>query len=155
MTMAPSGERGHGRGYAVGHWSPNDSGSLGNGKHQHTDPSPTHAGSVVDWYEVFLWAQRKLANVESWPAAGSPEWCALSDNAPGKWAAAIDAAPHHILRMAIGQEQQANTPLSWCPRCLAKAGREISDGSDWAEIGRYIKDHREFVAAHPWARRVR
>lgn len=54
--------------------------------------------------------------------AGTPEWCALSDQDPRKLAALLDAAQHWALRVDTAQEAQA------------QASRAVSEALPWREI---------------------
>jgi hypothetical protein len=63
-----------------------------------------------------------LAKVESWPMAGTPEWCALDDSDPVKTAALFDAAQHFALRVETRQE------------AACEASRDVCDAADWSAI---------------------
>jgi hypothetical protein len=84
----------------------------------------------------------KLERVESWPMAGTPAWCALDDRDPAKWAALLDAAQHHALRIETAQETQAQT------------SRDVSAAADWPAIARETQRRNEFYAARPWMKRI-
>jgi Protein of unknown function (DUF2742) len=95
----------------------------------------------ASWWDVHLFVEPLLAEVGSWPMAGTPEWCALPDDSPAKWAALLDAAQHFALRVETFQVAEC------------EASHEISGAADWGHIGRQIRSHTEFYAAKPWLRR--
>lgn len=61
----------------------------------------------VSWWDVHTWVQPYLDAAGSYPCAGTPDWVALADNDSRKWAAVLDAAQHHSLRVDTAQEAQA------------------------------------------------
>lgn len=65
-----------------------------------------------------------LDGVESWPMAGTPEWCGLPEGDPRKTAAIFDAARHHALRVELAQEARA------------EASKHIAAEHDWASVAR-------------------
>jgi Protein of unknown function (DUF2742) len=96
----------------------------------------------VSWWSVHEHIAPILSSVESWPTAGTPQWCALDDDDPHKLAALLDAAQHWILRVETCQEARCD------------ASREISDAVDWSAMAREINERADFYAARPWLRRV-
>jgi Protein of unknown function (DUF2742) len=110
---------------------------------QTTAVSPRCSSSQqVSWWPVHEIAAPVLAQVQSWPMAGTPEWCALDDDDPAKWAALLDAAQHWALRVETLQEAHCD------------ASREISAALDWSALAREINERTEFYAARPWLKRV-
>jgi hypothetical protein len=95
----------------------------------------------VNWQHVHLFVQPLLTEVGSWPTAGTPEWCALPDDSPAKWAALLDAAQHWALRVET------------CQIARCEASSQLLAAWDWGQIGRQIRAHNEFYAAKPWLRR--
>lgn len=89
------------------------------------------ASRQVSWWSVHEKVSPLLAQVGSWPMAGSPEWCELADADPVKLAALYDAAQHWALR------------LEMCQTALAEASRDISAATDWSAVARKIRQHRE------------
>jgi hypothetical protein len=84
----------------------------------------------VAWWEVHQWVAGQLADVDDWPMAGTPAWCALDDTDPRKVAALFDAAQHHALRVETSQEQRA------------QASRDVSAAPDWAGLADEIYRRR-------------
>ena len=95
----------------------------------------------VNWWPVHTFVAPMLAAVDSWPMAGSQDWCLLDDNDPVKWAALLDAAQHWALRVET------------CSGAHCDASREVSDAVDWSAIAREINQRTDFYAARPWLKR--
>lgn len=96
----------------------------------------------VSWWSVHEFVAERLALVKSWPRAGSPAWCLLDDHDPAKWAALLDDAQHHALRVETAQEG------------ACQASRAIADSETWGEVGRQILVRRAFYTFRPWLKRV-
>jgi hypothetical protein len=96
----------------------------------------------VSWLTVHEFVAPLLAQVGSWPMAGSVEWCALPNDHPAKWAALLDASQHWILRVET------------CQVAECEASHEISAAADWGQIGREIRAQNEFYTEKPYLRRV-
>jgi hypothetical protein len=96
----------------------------------------------VSWWSVHVFVTALVAQCESLPHAGTPAWCALSDDDPRKLLALAAAGEHHVLRMETAQQARA------------EASRAVSAAADWAAVGRELKGIRAFHAARPWLRRV-
>ena len=102
---------------------------------------------AVESQQVSFWSVHEhvaplLATVGQWPMVGTPAWCSLSGDDPKKWAALLDAAQHHALRLELNQEARAD------------ASKAVSSTADWTEVSREIRQLNDFRAARPWARRV-
>ncbi len=97
---------------------------------------------AVAWWPVHEFVAPLLTQIETWPMAGTPAWCDLPDDHPAKWAALLDAAQHHALRVEIAQEARRD------------AAESISAATDWPAIANATRERAEFCAANPWARRV-
>jgi hypothetical protein len=110
------------------------------------DPSLSHdrrvESSQISWWAVHEFITAVLDQVNSWPMLGTPAWCSLAQGDPAKWAALLDAAQHHALRLELNQEARA------------EASRAISRAADWSSVGRELQQLREFRKARPWMRRV-
>jgi Protein of unknown function (DUF2742) len=102
----------------------------------------TASSQQVSWWDVHLFVQPLLAEVGSWPMAGSVAWCNLADDDPRKWAALLDAAQHWALRVET------------CQVAECQASSDVSAAADWGQIGRQIRQHNEFYAEKPWLRRA-
>lgn len=76
----------------------------------------------VCWWAVHQFVSPLLERAGSWPMAGTPEWSALADDDPAKWAALLDGARHHALRVETAQQG------------LAQASRDISAAENWSAI---------------------
>lgn len=85
---------------------------------------------AVDFYEVHRLVTPILAQVETWPAAGTLPWNQLRNTDPAKWAAVLDAARYGVLQMQLRQE------------ALADASREIACAADWAALAQRIHNGR-------------
>ncbi len=96
----------------------------------------------VSWWDVAEFVAPMLARVGSWPMAGTPAWCALPDDDMAKWAALLDAAQHHALRVEVAQEAEC------------AASQTVSAVTDWGAMGRQMQDRQAFFTANPWLRRV-
>lgn len=72
---------------------------------------------------------------------GTVAWQMLSATDPAKWAAVLDAAQHHALR------------LEMCQGAQIQAAQAISGSTDWPVISRSIRQCTEFYEARPWLRR--
>ena len=96
---------------------------------------------AVDWWTVHVFVDPWLTAFRGWPMVGTPDWCALPDDSPIKWAALLDAAQHWALRLE-GRGQ-----------ACAEASKAISASYDWAAISNEIRQRGDYLAANPWARR--
>lgn len=96
----------------------------------------------VDWWAVHEFAQKRIDQAPDYPLLGTPRWCQLDDRDPRKWAAVLDAAQHHAVRIEVAQT------------AMAEASRAVSAAADWAQIARESAQIREFFAEKPWLRRA-
>jgi hypothetical protein len=88
----------------------------------------------VSWWSVHTFVTPLLTSVGTWPMAGTPEWCALPDDDPVKWAALFDAARHHALRLDVNQA------------ALAETSRDISGAADWPAIAtEMVQRHGAYI----------
>lgn len=78
----------------------------------------------VSFWAVHEFAQERIDAAGHYPMAGTPAWCALPDRDRRKWAALLDFAQHHALRVETAQEQRA------------AAGRAIAGAANWSQIAR-------------------
>ncbi|UUO03628.1 DUF2742 domain-containing protein [Mycolicibacterium novocastrense] len=85
----------------------------------------------VDWWTVHEFVTPQLNQVERYPMAGTIAWQLLSDTDPAKWAALLDAAQHHILRVDMAQEARA------------QASKDVAAAADWPRIAREIRQRNE------------
>jgi hypothetical protein len=92
-----------------------------------TETSDTISSRAVSWWAIHEFVLPWLGKVGSCPMAGTPAWCALDDRDPRKWAALLDAARHHALRVETAQI------------ALADASRAISEAGDWSGIAREMR----------------
>ena len=111
--------------------------------HQSTSSFAT-ASQQVSWWEVHQYRGRVLKSydIQTFPIVGTPAWCALPDGHPVKLVAALDAAQHWALRLDTAQ----------AARC--QAAQNIAGSTDWKAVAKSHREHSEFLAANPWARRV-
>jgi hypothetical protein len=96
---------------------------------------------AVSFWETHLFVQKYLDTAGHYPPAGTPAWCELADGDRRKWAALLDFAQHHALRVETAQEARA------------QASRDVSSAADWGRVGAEVVRGNEFRAAHPWTKR--
>jgi hypothetical protein len=84
----------------------------------------------VSWWAVHEFGSAVLRQVNGWPMAGTPAWCALDDEDPAKLAALFDAARHWALRVET------------CQAAAAEASRAVAASADWPAIARQIHQRR-------------
>jgi hypothetical protein len=101
-----------------------------------------NTASSVSWWAVHSFVTAVLDQVNGWPMAGTPAWCSLTHDDPRKWAALLDAAQHHALRLELNQEARAD------------ASKSISSAADWPKVSQEIRQLNDFHATRPWAKRV-
>lgn len=95
----------------------------------------------VSWWSVHEFVAALTAGVE-FPMAGTPAWCALSDDDPAKLAAVLDAGQHHALRVEVAQD------------ALAQASKAVAQAADWPAVARDVAQRRAFQASNSWSKRV-
>jgi Protein of unknown function (DUF2742) len=100
------------------------------------------ASQQVSWWSVHELVTAVTNQVNDWPMLGTPAWCSLAHDDPRKWAALLDGAQHHALRLEINQE------------AAAEASKAVSGAADWPHIAREIQQINSFRASRPWAKRV-
>lgn len=88
------------------------------------------ASQQVSWWSVHRWVQRYLDAAGNYPPAGTPAWCELADGDRRKWAALLDAAQHHVLRVELAQEARA------------EASKAVAGGDDWSTVAQRIAQGR-------------
>jgi hypothetical protein len=76
----------------------------------------------VSWFSVHLFVEKYLDAAGHYPPAGTPAWCELADGDRRKWAALLDYAVHHALRVETAQEQRA------------AAAKDVAAAADWRGI---------------------
>jgi Protein of unknown function (DUF2742) len=82
----------------------------------------SNSSRQVSWWTVHEFVQPYLDAAGSWPMAGTPAWCLLDDDDPAKWAALLDGAQHHALRVELNQSARA------------EASRAVSATANWSAI---------------------
>jgi hypothetical protein len=102
----------------------------------------TVTSQQVSWWSVHEFVGAVLDQANSWPMLGTPAWCSLAHDDPRKWAALLDGAQHHALRLELNQEARA------------EAAKAVSRAADWPQIAREIQRLNNFRASRPWARRA-
>jgi hypothetical protein len=85
------------------------------------------ASQQVSWWSVHEFVSAVLDQVNGWPMAGTPAWCSLAHDDPQKWAALLDNAQHHALRVETCQAARAN------------ASHDVSGAADWSAVSRRIR----------------
>jgi hypothetical protein len=96
----------------------------------------------VNWWTVHELVAAVLNQVNDWPTLGTPAWCSLAHDDPRRWAALLDGAQHHALRLELNQEVRR------------EAGRAVSGAVDWSAVSKARQDHDKFYAEKPWLKRV-
>ncbi|MGF2945832.1 DUF2742 domain-containing protein [Mycobacterium sp. Lab-001] len=100
------------------------------------------ASRAVSWWSVHEFVSAVLNQVDGWPMAGTPAWCSLAHDDPAKWAALLDAAQHHALRLELNQEGRAD------------ASKAVSSAVDWPKVSQEIRQRNDFREANAWTKRV-
>jgi hypothetical protein len=108
----------------------------------HNDDSTQVGARSVSWRQVHRFIGPVLDAVKDWPTVGTPAWCSLAHEDPRKWAALLDAAQHHALRLELNQQT------------LADASKEIAAAADWAAVSRELTQLQDFRKSHTWSKRV-
>jgi hypothetical protein len=108
----------------------------------------------VTWWDVYTFCRSIIRQIldpdeddagrfiARGPVAGTPQWAALDDDDPLKLAACLAYSPHHALRIEAAQTGRA------------EASQDISAAADWGAVGNRIREYREWMDAHLWARRT-
>jgi Protein of unknown function (DUF2742) len=96
---------------------------------------------TVSWWSVHVWVQTYLDAAGHYPQAGTLAWCELADGDRRKWAAVLDFAQHHALRVETAQEAQA------------AAAKDIASAVDWSAIAGEIRSRSGWCASRPWMKR--
>ena len=104
--------------------------------------TPVVASQQVSFWSVHEFVQRYLETAGCYPPAGTPAWCELADGDRRKWAALLDFAQHHALRVETAQEADC------------QASHDVSASADWSAIAQRERDEAEFYAVRPWMKRV-
>ena len=92
-----------------------------------SDTSQPLSAQSVSWRAVHRFILPILSAVSGWPTIGTPAWCSLAHEHPAKWAALLDAAQHHALRLELNQE------------AMAEASKAISASADWPAVAREVQ----------------
>lgn len=97
----------------------------------------------VSWSAVheFLQAVLTRANAGPLPWAGTPAWCELADGDPRKLLSLALCGEHHVLRVEVAQQAQA------------EASRTVADAADWPAVAREVGQRENFYSQRPWLRR--
>jgi len=90
------------------------------------DRMNTESRSVA-WWPVHEFMAALLAQANDLPPAGTPAWCALGDGDPRKVLSVAAAGEHHVLRVEIAQEAQAD------------ASKAIAGAADWPGIAQALQ----------------
>ncbi|WP_406817395.1 DUF2742 domain-containing protein [Mycobacterium sp. M23085] len=110
------------------------------------DNYPIAANRQIAWLAVHDYInrqRRRLGALDlSGPPLGTPAWLRLSENDPAKLAAVLNAAEAAAYGISASQTAEAD------------ASRAIAAAADWPAIAKANRDRAEFIAAHPWAKRV-
>jgi Protein of unknown function (DUF2742) len=104
--------------------------------------SKSVASQQVSWWSVRELIIPVLNQVNDWPTLGTPAWCSLAHDDPRKWAALLDAAQHHALRLELNQEARAD------------ASKAVSGAVDWPRVSQEIRQLNDFREGRPWVRRA-
>jgi hypothetical protein len=107
-----------------------------------TGHSSPIASQQCNWWAVHEWVQPLLDAAGDYPAAGTPAWEALPDDDRRKWAACLDAAQHHALRIEIAQA------------AMTQASHAISSAVDWKAAAVEMSGRAAFYAERPYLARV-
>lgn len=86
-----------------------------------------YASRAVSWWPVHEFLAAILVQANDLPQAGTPAWCALGDGDPRKLLALAAAGEHHVLRVEIAQEAQA------------EAAKIVAASADWHALARAVR----------------
>jgi len=100
------------------------------------------ASRQVSWWDTHVFISELTAAHLNLPLAGTPAWCALSDDEPRKLLALALAGEHHVLRVEVAQE------------ALAETSRDVAAAADWPQVSREIHRRNSFYAERPWLKRA-
>ena len=84
----------------------------------------------VSWWSVHEFVSAVLDQANGWPLVGTPAWCSLAHDDPQKWAALLDAAQQHALRVECSQAARA------------EASHDVSAAADWPAIATEVVQRR-------------
>ncbi|MCV7300880.1 DUF2742 domain-containing protein [Mycobacterium barrassiae] len=105
--------------------------------------APDNPGAQqVSWWSVHEFVDAVLKQVNDWPMLGTPAWCSLAHDDPRRWAAILDGAQHHALRIETAQAARAD------------ASRAVAAAPDWRAVSRDVQHRAHFRASRPWAVRA-
>ncbi|BBZ03600.1 hypothetical protein MCHIJ_30370 [Mycolicibacterium chitae] len=96
---------------------------------------------AVSFWEVHQWVEKFLATAGDFPMCGTVAWSELADDDKRKWAALLDFAQHHALRVETAQELRAET------------SQAVAASADWRGIAQEIQQREEIYRSRPWLRR--
>ena len=91
------------------------------------DGAFTTVSQQVSWWSVHEFVAAVLDQANGWPMLGTPAWCSLAHDDPRKWAALLDGARHHALRLELNQEARA------------EASKAIAEAADWSQVAREVQ----------------
>ncbi len=119
-----------------------DESLLGSSDYSDSRGLSTVGARAVSWWSVHEFVQKFLNSAGHYPMAGTPAWCELADGDRRKWAALLDFAQHHALRMETAQEAQAD------------AAKAVAVSADWSGVAREMRVREALFASRPWLRRA-
>ncbi|MGB3893245.1 MAG: DUF2742 domain-containing protein [Mycolicibacter sinensis] len=95
----------------------------------------------VSFWSVHTFVERYLDTAADFPMCGTPAWCLLPDGSREKWAALLDFAQHHALRVETAQQARA------------EAAKAVAGAADWPKVAQELHQREAFRRVNPWARR--
>lgn len=123
-----------------------------------TEPQPSTpdnpGGQQVSWWSVHEFVDQVVKQVNGWPMLGTPAWCSLAHDDPRKWAALLDGAQHHALRIETAQQARADASRAVSTAVYWDDSDTIATSVPWSEIARRHRSRAAFRATRPWAKRV-
>lgn len=88
------------------------------------------ASQQVSWWPTHEFITALVAQANNLPIAGTPAWCALTDDDPHKLIALAVAGEHHALRVETAQE------------AMAESSRSVAASGDWSTVARGVRNGR-------------
>lgn len=90
-----------------------------------------------------MFLEALVAQANNLPVAGTPAWCAMSDENPNKLLALALAGEHHVLRCELDQLAQA------------EASKAVAASADWGAVARWNRDRAGARASGVYVERRR
>lgn len=120
----------------------------------------THAeftAGLPELAAVRAWAAPILDTHSGTPTLGSSAWCELDDDDPLRVVAAVRAGVAWVVETWSLPERLAADLRAADLDVVARvrsAGLDVADGTEWSEQSAQIRRRADWIATHPWTKRV-